>query len=152
MYLGELWSSDRLRITKRGVRGVAPIARSRWSRANFDSRSTKMAALPGDNLVLYLLPTSMERSVQDRDPNIVESSLSRSLTVHGVTVEVRIYRLETDPQWALEVVNDAGTSTVWDTQFDTDDEAFVAFQLVVEEEGIETFLDSDNVIQFPTRH
>ena len=94
----------------------------------------------------------MERSVQDRDPNIVESSLSRSLTVHGVTVEVRIYRLETDPQWALEVVNDAGTSTVWDTQFDTDDEAFVAFQLVVEEEGIETFLDSDNVIQFPTRH
>ena len=90
--------------------------------------------------------------MQDRDPNIVESSLSRSITLHGVTVEVRIYRLETDPQWALEVVNDAGTSTVWDTQFDTDDEAFVAFQLVVEEEGIETFLDSDNVIQFPTRH
>ena len=90
--------------------------------------------------------------MQDRDPNIVESSLSRSITLHGVTVEVRIYRLETDPQWALEVVNDHGTSTVWDTQFDTDDEAFVAFQLVVEEEGIETFLDSDNVIQFPTRH
>ena len=94
----------------------------------------------------------MEQSVQDRDPNIVESSLSRNITLHGVTVEVRIYRLESDPHWALEVVNDAGTSTVWDTQFDTDDDAFTAFQLAVEDEGIETFLDHDNVIPFPTRH
>ena len=90
--------------------------------------------------------------MQDRDPNIVESSLSRTVTLHGVTVEVRIYRLEHDAQWQLEVVNDSGTSIVWDTQFDTDEDAFVAFQLVVEEEGIETFLDHDNVIQFPTRH
>ena len=90
--------------------------------------------------------------MQDHDPTIVESGLSRSITLHGVTVEVRIYRLESDAQWALEVVNDHGTSTVWDTQFDTDEDAFVAFQLVVEEEGIETFLDHDNVIQFPTRH
>ena len=90
--------------------------------------------------------------MQDRDPNIVESGLNRSITLHGVTVEVRIYRLEHDHQWQLEVVNDASTSIVWDTQFNTDEDAFVAFQLVVEEEGIETFLDHDNVIQFPTRH
>ena len=94
----------------------------------------------------------MERSMQDRDPKIVESGLSRSITLHGVTVEVRIYRLESDAQWALEVVNDHGTSSVWDTPFDTDDDAFTAFQLAVEEEGIETFLDHDNVIPFPTRH
>ena len=90
--------------------------------------------------------------MQDRDPNIVESGLSRTITLHGVTVEVRIYRLEHDPQWSLEVVNDASTSIVWDAVFDTDEDAFVAFQLVVEEEGIETFLDGSNVIQFPTRH
>jgi hypothetical protein len=95
---------------------------------------------------------SAERSMQDRYPNIVESGLSRTITLHGVTVEVKIYRLEHDPQWSLEVVNSEGTSIVWDDLFDTDEDAFVAFQLVVEEEGIETFLDDSNVIQFPTRH
>ena len=90
--------------------------------------------------------------MQDRDPNIVESGLSRSITLHGVTVEVRIYRLEYDPQWSLEVVNDESTSIVWDAVFDTDEDAFTAFQIAVEDEGIETFLDRDNVIQFPTRH
>jgi hypothetical protein len=38
-----------------------------------------------------------------------------------VTVDIKIYRLEHDPQWALEVINDEGTSTVWDALFDTDD-------------------------------
>lgn len=36
----------------------------------------------------------MEPALPARDPNIVESGLSRSITLHGVTVEVRIYRLE----------------------------------------------------------
>lgn len=87
----------------------------------------------------------------DRDPNILYSSLGRVVTIDGVTVEVKIYRLEHDPQWALEVINDEGTSTVWDTLFDTDDEAYAAFQLTVEEEGMRAFLDDDNVIHFPTR-
>ncbi len=65
---------------------------------------------------------------------------------------MKIYRLEQDPQWVLEVVNEAGTSTVWDVLFDTDDEAFAAFRLTVEEEGMEAFLDNNNVIPFPRRH
>ena len=87
----------------------------------------------------------------DRDPNIVTSGLSRAVTVDGVTVVVNIYRLEDDPQWALEVVNEVGTSTVWEAPFDTDEEAFAAFQLTVEEEGMEAFLDRTNVIPFPRR-
>jgi uncharacterized protein len=94
----------------------------------------------------------METSVKDRDPNIVTSGLSCSVTSDDITVDVRIYRLEHDTHWFLEVVNEKGTSTVWDAPFDTDDEALVAFELAVEEEGIETFLDKDNVIPFPTRH
>nr|WP_202386381.1 hypothetical protein [Allopontixanthobacter confluentis] len=94
----------------------------------------------------------METSVQDRDPNIVTSSLSRSVTSNDITVDVRIYRLEHDTHWSLEVVNEEGTSTVWDAPFDTDSEASAAFELAIEEEGIETFLDKDNVIPFPTRH
>ena len=87
----------------------------------------------------------------DRDPNLVTSSLSRTVNVDGVTVVVNIYRLEHDAQWALEVVNEVGTSTVWDAPFDTDEEAFAAFQLTVEEEGMEAFLDRTNVIPFPRR-
>ena len=50
----------------------------------------------------------------DRHPNIITSGLSRTVTVDGVTVVVNIYRLEDDAQWVLEVVNEVGTSTVWD--------------------------------------
>jgi hypothetical protein len=90
--------------------------------------------------------------LSDRDPNIVHSGLSRTITKDGVKVEVLIYRLEHDPQWALEVVNEEGTSTVWDNLFATDEEAFAAVQITLEEEGIDAFLDRGNVIQFPSRH
>lgn len=90
--------------------------------------------------------------MQDRDPNIVQSSLSRTVSRNGVSVEVMIYRLEHDPKWGLEVVNEAKTSTVWDDLFDTDDEANEAFKRTLAEEGIEAFLDDTNVIPFPRRH
>ena len=86
-----------------------------------------------------------------RDPNLVSSSLSGVVQEAGISVRLEIYRLEQDPKWALEVVNDAGSSTVWDLLFDTEEQAFAAFRLVVEEEGMETFLDNNNVIQFPRR-
>ncbi|MEE1877836.1 hypothetical protein [Altererythrobacter litoralis] len=89
--------------------------------------------------------------MSDREPNILYSSLGRVLTIDGVTVDIKIYRLEHDPQWALEVINDQGTSTVWDALFDTDDEAYAAFQLTVDEEGMRAFIDDDNVIPFPRR-
>lgn len=89
--------------------------------------------------------------MSDREPNILYSSLGRVLTIDGVTVDIKIYRLEYDPQWALEVINDQGTSTVWDVLFDTDDEAYAAFQLTVDEEGMRAFIDDDNVIPFPRR-
>ncbi|GAA0754344.1 hypothetical protein [Erythrobacter ramosus] len=44
----------------------------------------------------------------------------------------------------------AGTSIVWDSLFDSDDEAYAAFELVVDEEGVQAFLDEDNVIPFPS--
>lgn len=83
----------------------------------------------------------------ERDPNIITSGLSGHVTEDGVTVDVKIYRLEHDHGWALEVVNANGTSIVWDQLFDTDDEALAAFNLTVEEEGMEAFADS-NVVPF----
>lgn len=61
-----------------------------------------------------------------------------------------IYRLEHDPKWALEVVNQAGTSTVWDDLFDSDDDAYATFRQTVADEGMQAFIDS-NVIPFRCR-
>ena len=86
--------------------------------------------------------------MEDSDPNIVTSGLSRTVTHAGVSVDLGIYRLEHDSKWAMEVVNQAGTSTVWDEQFDTDEEAHREFLRTIEEEGMEAFLGSDNVLPF----
>lgn len=84
----------------------------------------------------------------ERDPNLIKSSLSRKISCDGMTVQVEIYRLEDHPGWSLEVVNDKGTSTVWDELFDTDDAADAAFRETVTTEGMSAFLDSAAVIPF----
>lgn len=86
--------------------------------------------------------------MQDRDPNIITSGLSRTVTRDGVTVELAIYRLEHDPKWTMEVINAAGTSTVWDELFETDEDAQREFQRTLDEEGMGAFLDTGNVIPF----
>ena len=86
--------------------------------------------------------------MQQREPNIVNSGLSRKVARDGVTVQVQIYRLEDRPGWALEVVNEAGTSIVWDDLFASDDEADAAFRETVAQDGMRTFLDSAKVIPF----
>jgi hypothetical protein len=83
-----------------------------------------------------------------REPNLVHSGLSRMVTRGGVTVEVSIVRLENETAWSLEVVNSAGTSTVWDDLFLSDEDAYAEFERTVAEEGIRTFLDGGKVILF----
>jgi hypothetical protein len=91
----------------------------------------------------------LEKAV-DRDPNIVRSGLSGTVAEDGLTVAVEIYRLEDDLTWLLEVVDNTGTSTVWDDQFETDDGALAAFQTVLADEGIQAFTER-KVIPFPKR-
>ena len=61
-----------------------------------------------------------------QDPKLTYSRHSGPLTKHGVTVEISIYRLD-HTGWTLEVVDGEGTSTVWDNEFATDDEALAEF-------------------------
>ncbi len=84
----------------------------------------------------------------ERDPNLITSSLSRDVSGDDVTVRVEIYRLEDRLGWALEVVNDRGTSTVWDELFDTDDAADSAFRETVSMDEMVAFLDSATAIPF----
>jgi hypothetical protein len=90
--------------------------------------------------------------VTDRDPNIVISGLSGDFSKDGVTVEVHIIRLEHEKDWTLEVVNSCGTSIVWDDAFESDDQAYAAFQRTVTEEGMQAFIDASNVIPFRRPH
>ena len=87
--------------------------------------------------------------MEERDPNLVTSSLSRKMTRDGITVEVCIYRLETEQEWSLEIVNDKGTSIVWDELFPSDQAANDEFLRTVEEEGMSVFLDSGKILPFP---
>ena len=87
--------------------------------------------------------------MKEHEPNLITSSLSRNVTQDGITVELCIYRLETKAEWVLEVVNSAGTSTVWDNQFSSDDAANEEFLRTVAEEGMAPFLDDAKVIPFP---
>ena len=91
----------------------------------------------------------------EREPTLIYSPLNGYFTKDGVTVEVSIISTDLDPAWSLEVINDLGASTVWDQQFETDDQAYAAFMRAVEEEGMRTFLDqpeASNVVPFPRRH
>lgn len=88
----------------------------------------------------------------DRDPELVRSSFSGPVTRQAVIVRLEIYRLEDDPKWVLEVVNERGTSIVWDDLFDTEGAAYEAFEAAVVRDGMHTFLDETNVVSIPTRH
>jgi uncharacterized protein len=87
----------------------------------------------------------------DREPNIVRSGLSGRVAKDGLAVDVEIYRLESEPEWTLEVVDHTGASTVWDDPFESDEAAFAAFNAVLAEEGMGAFSER-KVIPFPTRH
>jgi uncharacterized protein len=62
--------------------------------------------------------------------------LDGHFTKDGITVEVLIISSDLDQAWSLEVINDIGTSTVWDQPFKNDDDAYSAFARVVAEEGM----------------
>ncbi len=73
------------------------------------------------------------------------SDLSQKATGHNKDYDIDIYRGD-HGGWILEVIDESGTSTVWDDEFDTDqaalDEALASIKRGDIEEG------SDNVVPF----
>ncbi len=76
----------------------------------------------------------------DYDENdLIDSPLSQILQEDNEQIEVLIYRLP-DSDWTLEVVNQNGTSTVWDETFPSDQEALsVALDGIKAAGGIQAF-------------
>lgn len=81
------------------------------------------------------------------EPELVLSPLCRQVEVDGQTFEVSIHRLDNEPDWVLEVVDEDGTSHVWDERFASDEAALAEALQAFEDEGAEGFaVPTDNVI------
>lgn len=71
--------------------------------------------------------------------DLIESPLQQKYTSEGKAVEVCIYRLP-DTGWTLEIVDEYNNSTIFDGEFESDQEAFDLFLKEVEQEGIESMI------------
>ena len=76
----------------------------------------------------------------DDEFKIITSPLSRTITRDRTTIEVLIYRGETDVEWILEVVDDAAGSTVWEDSFATEQDALNEVFQTIADEGISCFI------------
>jgi hypothetical protein len=84
------------------------------------------------------------------DPTSVLTGLSQITQIEGYEFKIEIYRLEDELTWALEMVDsEDGTSTVWDTQFETNQAALDEALNTISKSGLTAFKDNINVIPFP---
>ena len=83
----------------------------------------------------------------ETDPVIEDSPLSQRIESNGKSVDIQIYRIQGEPGWALEAVDDFGNSTVWDGEFETDTEALQLAQETVNSEGIEVLIGKPSSVK-----
>ena len=73
------------------------------------------------------------------DMDIIHSPLTQTYSADGHSLRIQIYR-SADSQWLLEVVDERGTSSVWDDLFETDKQALEEAIMAIESEGIGSFI------------
>jgi hypothetical protein len=67
----------------------------------------------------------------DDDAEVIFSDLCANVEIDGHFLTVEIYKTDIDPSWILEVVNEFGTSTVFDDPFIADGLAWKQFEKTV---------------------
>jgi len=70
-----------------------------------------------------------------REDELINSPLEQTITEDGQSVEINIYRLP-ESRWTLEVVDQYNNSTVWDDEFESDQDALDEALRTIREEGI----------------
>ena len=78
------------------------------------------------------------------EPQIEFSPHSQKISSGNRTVRVAIYRMEGDPQWALEVVDEYNNSTVWDDTFETEMAALTEAKKTILAEGIKSLVGPED--------
>ena len=86
-------------------------------------------------------------SKSDDEFTLIESKFSGLITQDGMTIEVCIYRGDAERTWLLEVVDEEGTSIVWDDRFETDQAAMDEVKRTIETEGMASFLSDPDETQ-----
>lgn len=76
----------------------------------------------------------------NEEPELEVSSLSQKISSGRRTVDIQIYRLVGDEQWALEVVDEYNNSTVWDDTFTTDSAALTEAKKTILAEGVSSLI------------
>ena len=71
--------------------------------------------------------------------DLIYSPLNQTLHLEGHRLEIHIYRMP-NTGWTLEVVDEKNNSTVWDGEFDTDQDAMDTALADITAEGIEAFI------------
>ena len=72
-----------------------------------------------------------------------QSPLTQSISQNGHTVQVDIYRGD-HGGWILEIVDAANNSTLWEDEFESDQDALDEAKAAIDEEGIEAFIGSND--------
>ena len=85
----------------------------------------------------------------EREPVLVESGLSQEIEDEGYIFEIKIYRLEDQTTWTLEVVDEDATSHVWDDPFSSEIAALIEAQKAIRTVGGRAFVDGEEP---PTLH
>ncbi len=80
----------------------------------------------------------------NEEPKLIDSPLSQSVSSGGKTVSIEIYRLENEPEWTLEIVDEFNNSTVWDEPFKTDSEALIEAKKTILAEGVDTLISPED--------
>lgn len=75
----------------------------------------------------------------DDDIELIHSPLTQTYSAEGHTLSIEIYRAAGEA-WILEVVDELGTSTVWDEHFETDAAALAAAFEAFQEAGVHHFV------------
>jgi hypothetical protein len=70
------------------------------------------------------------------------SPLSQHLSAGNKTVKIEICRGDAGG-WNLEIIDEFGTSTIWDDEFDTDAAALNEAKATIREEGIDSLICAD---------
>ena len=75
--------------------------------------------------------------MSDANIEIESSPLCGKMERDGIQIEIFIYRIDgSNEDWSLEIVDEEGTSIVWDDLFDTDQAALDELCRAIEKEGI----------------
>jgi hypothetical protein len=58
--------------------------------------------------------------------DIIVSDCSQSVSRNGADIQVRIYRLEHERKWSVEIAESEDLSTFWDTEYSSEQDALHA--------------------------